>query len=537
MQNKFIPRTIFLFSFFFIIFLVSCRRQNPSWDLNVLAPLVKSTLTINNIIPDSVIHKNSDNSLEIVYNNSLYSFSSDKLFKIPDTTLTSPYTSPVTTVVNPGGSIIPVVLNDIQYSVGSAQLTQVIIRSGKMLLTIKSGIKGFVDFNYKIPSMKSPSGNIFDTTVTITPAIGSSPGIYTGSFDLSGYIVNLTGSTGTSVNTMTTSYNAIVSPIAHGGYTTTINQGDNVQISNSFISIVPQYAKGYFGSTVTNVSDSTNFSLFRHIISGNLNLQNVNIGLSIENSVGADARITINNLLSVNSRTGIARSLTSTNSAIGSPININRAVDNNGNVAASTYSVSFTPANSNILAFVDNLPDKLVYKMNFEINPLVNISGNNDFIYYDKLINTNLNMTIPLSLIANNLTMADTMNFTMNANLANVNSGNLYLYFENGFPFTAQAQLFLMNGSSIITDSLISSPNVITPPPLDINSICIGQSATKLTIPLDAGKLSELRAAKKMYVKIKFNTANQPNYIKIYSFYQLNLRVVGDFNYTVGKKN
>jgi hypothetical protein len=111
------------------------------------------------------------------------------------------------------------------------------------------------------------------------------------------------------------------------------------------------------------------------------------------------------------------------------------------------------------------------------------------------------------------------------------------LYFENGFPFTAQAQLFLMNGSSIITDSLISSPNVITPPPLDINSICIGQSATKLTIPLDAGKLSELRAAKKMYVKIKFNTANQPNYIKIYSFYQLNLRVVGDFNYTVGKKN
>jgi hypothetical protein len=273
--------------------------------------------------------------------------------------------------------------------------------------------------------------------------------------------------------------------------------------------------------------------LFRHIISGNLTLQDVNIGLSIENSIGADARITINNLTSINSRSGNKISL----APITSPININRAVDNTGNVAATTYSVAFTPSNSNILSFVDNLPDKLVYKMNFETNPLENVSGNNDFIYYDKLINTNLNMTIPLSLIANNLTMADTMNFTMNANLANVNSGNLYLYFENGFPFTAQAQLFLMNGNSIITDSLVSSPNVITQPPLDINSICIGQSATKLTILLDAGKLSELRAAKKMYVKIKFNTANQSNYIKIYSFYQMNFKVVGDFNYTVGKKN
>ncbi len=506
----------------------------------MLAPLVKSTLTINNIIPDSNIHQNSDNSLEIVYNNSLYSFSADKLFKIPDTTLTNFYPYPgSSTSINPGGTIIPVVLNDIQYSLGSAELTKTIIRSGTMLLSISSTIKGRVDFNYKIPSMTKTANPLdtFNVTVTIPAATSTANGVYSSSFDLSGYTVNLTGSNGTNVNTMTTSYGAIVSPVIHGGYTTTINAGDNVKISNSFISIVPQYAKGYFGSTITNVNDSTNFSLFRHIISGNLNLQNVNIGLSIENSVGADARITINNLLSVNSRTGIARSLTSTNSVIGSPININRAVDNNGNVAASTYSVSFTPANSNILAFVDNLPDKLVYKMNFEINPLGNVSGNNDFIYYDKLINTNLNMTIPLSLIANNLTMADTMNFTMNANLANVNSGNLYLYFENGFPFTAQAQLFLMNGSSIITDSLISSPNVITPPPLDINSICIGQSATKLTIPLDAGKLSELRAAKKMYVKIKFNTANQPNYIKIYSFYQLNLRVVGDFNYTVGKKN
>ena len=146
-------------------------------------------------------------------------------------------------------------------------------------------------------------------------------------------------------------------------------------------------------------------------------------------------------------------------------------------------------------------------------------------------------MTIPLSLIANNLTLADTMNFTMNANLANVNSGNLYLYFDNGFPFTAETQLYLMNNNSVITDSLITAPNIISSPSLDINYVCVGKKETKLTVAVDAIKMSKLRAAAKMYIKIKFNTANQPNYIKIYNFYQMNLKVVGDFNYTVEKKN
>lgn len=509
---------------------------NSSWDVDVLAPLVKSTLTINNIIPDTVLHKNSDNSLEIVYKNSLYSFSSEKLFKIPDTTLTNPYFYPGTaTSIAPGGMIIPVVPNDIKYPLGDVELTKAIIRSGKMLLIIKSGIKGLVDFNYKIPCMTSSSnGDTFNITVTIPAATSSANGIYSGIFDLSGYKVNLTGANGTSFNRMMTNFSAIVSPIVHGGYTTTINHGDAVQISNTFIGLVPQYAKGYFGNTVTNVTDTTSFSLFRHIIGGSLNLADVDIGLSIENSIGADFKIGINNLSSINSRSGAKVSL----SPITSPININRAVDNNGNVTASTYSISFTPSNSNILAFVENLPDKLSSKLSFEINPPpIGNAGNSDFVYYDKLIKTNFNMTIPLSLIANNLTMADTVNFTMNANTTNVNSGNLYLYFDNGFPFTAQAQLFLMNAQSAITDSLVSAPNSILAPSLDVNYICIGKKETKLTIPVNENKMNELRAAKKMYIKIKFNTVYQPKYLKIYSFYQMNVKVVGDFNYTVGKKN
>ncbi len=522
---------LFLFSF---IFYSSCRKGNPSWDVDILAPLINSTLTINNIIPDSLLQTNPDNSLSIVYKIGLYSFNVDTLFKIPDTTLSNNYVSPFSTIISPGGGIIPVITTSITNNLGDVELTNVTLRSGKMLLTINSQIHGLVDFRYKIPSATNPAGNIFDTTVTIPAAVGAAPGVYSGAFDLSGYKLNLTGASGASVNTMVTSYSAIAAPLP--GNTITINAGEAVQITNKFVGIIPQYAKGYFGNTINNGEiDSTDFSLFNRIIDGTLQLEDIDINFSIENSIGADARITIDNLSSVNTRTGNTVPLS--HSIIGSPINLNRAVDNNGNVTSSLYEFSIKPSNSNIKSFVENLPDKMSYQMDFQINPLGNVSGSNDFVYYDKLLKTEMNMTIPLSLIANNLTMADTMDFNMGNETDNVNHGTLYLYAENGFPFTAEVQLYMMDDNYNIKDSLISLPNAILAPALDANYICVGKQMTKLTIPVDKTKMDLLRSSKKMYLKIKFNTAGQPNYVKIYSLYKMDVKIVGNFNYTVGKKN
>ncbi|HEY4800198.1 MAG TPA: hypothetical protein VII99_14050, partial [Bacteroidia bacterium] len=219
---------------------------------------------------------------------------------------------------------------------------------------------------------------------------------------------------------------------------------------------------------------------------------------------------------------------------INSPMNINGATDMNGNVTSSTYSTALTSSNSNIIPFVENLPDKISYKMKLEINPLGNVYGNNNFIYKDKLMKTELNMSIPLSILANNLTLADTLNFKLDATANNVNNGKLYLFLENGFPFTAEAQLYLLNTNSSIVDSLINTPSVIAAPPLDVNSICIGTQTSKLTMEISVNKMNLLRATKKIVLKIKFNTTGM-NFVKIYDYYKMNAKLVGDFNYTVGK--
>ena len=518
-----------------LVFLIfSCRKElkRPFWDIDLLAPLVKSSLTINNLVTNSLVHVNPNNSLDIVYKSSLYSFSVDTLFKIADTTMKNAYSLWIPIVLNPGGILIPPTPNTIKYDLHDVQLTTVTLRKGKMQLFIRSEIQEKTVLNYKIPSAVSPSGIPFSIQVTVPAKTSSSDGYYNETFDLSGYKINLTGLKGDKVNTMVTSFNAYIDSLAPD--TVLVHAGDSVVISNKFIDISPDYAKGYFGnSTTTAGPDSADYTLFNHIIGGNLKFENINIGLNIENSIGADVRITFDTLASYNSRTKNLVPLQ--HAIIGSPINITRSVDKGGIVTPSTYSVSLNSFNSNIQDFIGNFPTKLISKLEFEINPLGNVSGGNDFIYYDKLLKTEMNMTIPLSIIANDLTMADTLDFVMNSGAGNINSGNLYLYAENGFPYSASVQLYAMDSNYGITDSLFASPNTILSPQLDANYISIGKRLTKLTIPVDASKISLLKNAPKLYIKVRFNTSGQPNYVKIYSFYEMKIKIVGDFNYTVAK--
>ena len=525
-------KTVCAVSVFLFLF-NSCRKgSGPSWDVDVLAPLVRSTLTINNIIPDTLLKQNPDNSLDIVYRSSLTTFSTANIFSIPDTSLDTTFVSFFSTQLNPGASIFST-SQPLKLALGAAKLTQVNIGHGQMQLTIKSGLKGLTDFTYAIPKMKDAAGVPFIKTFTVPAASATDPGIYTATFDLTGYVVDLTGQTGFSSNVLTTNYSAIVTPLPQGD-TLLIQPLDAVQITNKFIGVTPDYAKGYFGQSITKIGpDSSGFSLFRHVTGGTLSLEDIDIRLNIENSIGADARVTIQDLSSINTRKGSTVPLTA--SIVGSPININRSMDNWGTVTPSTYSFSLTPQNSNIKALIENLPDTLSYRLDMELNPLGNISGNNDFIYTDKLMKTELDMTIPLSLVANDLTLADTLDFKLDTKTGNINSGTLFLYIDNGFPFTADAQLYLMDDDFAITDSLIDSPSVIMAPDLDANFVCAGQTQSVLSIPVSTSRMELLRATRKMFLKIKFNTAGQPGYVKVYSFYKMNVKLVGDFNYTVGK--
>lgn len=72
-----------------ILQLNSCKKElkEPNWDVDLLAPLAKATLTVDNIYNDTSKKVNPDNSISMVYSSGLYNFTLDTFFKIPDTTV------------------------------------------------------------------------------------------------------------------------------------------------------------------------------------------------------------------------------------------------------------------------------------------------------------------------------------------------------------------------------------------------------------------------------------------------------------------
>jgi hypothetical protein len=77
-------KTFNIFIIFLLVLFVSCRKEfeKPRWDAGILAPLIKTKLGIGDIIKDSVIQKNPDNSLKIVNRELLYSMTLDSLLNL-----------------------------------------------------------------------------------------------------------------------------------------------------------------------------------------------------------------------------------------------------------------------------------------------------------------------------------------------------------------------------------------------------------------------------------------------------------------------
>lgn len=521
--------TIALFS----VVLISCRKdmEKPSWDTQILAPLINSSLGINNILPDSILQTNADSSMKIVFENDIYKLNIDTLFKIPDTIIKNSYNIPIPYTFNPGQVVISSVNNETRYQIADAELRKVIIKKGFVGYTVKNKVQEIINFNYSIPCAKL-GGVPFSININVPAANGSTPGVYSQVFDLSGYEIDLTGFAHNRVNTIYTSVVAKINPDATSPVAVAIS--DSLIIENRFFDFIPYYAKGYFGNNTFNIGpDVTDFSLFSKIVDGTIQLEDVNFQLKLENYIGLDARVYINNISSINTRTGNTVNLV--NSLIGAPININRAADAGGTIYPTYASFPLTVSNSNIKNLIENLPNKFGYQIQIITNPLGNISGSNDFVYYDKLLNAKFNMEIPLSLVASNLTLMDTVGFNIAANSdkRNIKSGTLTLYANNGFPLDASVQMYLLNENNVVTDSIFSYINTIDEAPVNSAYRAVGKKLTKLVVPLNTQKVDKLYATKRAVIKIKFNTTAQPNYIKIYSDYKIDLKVVGDFNYTM----
>jgi hypothetical protein len=518
--------------FVLLVLFFSCKKYNDtSWGTEVLMPLLNSTLKIDNLIADSLLKKYPDNSLKLVYENPFYEFSIDSLFEIPDTLKENIFHSFFSVPVHflPEALIFSQV-DKYSLNVSNTKLIKIIIRKGFLKFHIRSTINGLMQCDYKIFNALK-NGSPFNISEIVPAAqIGGNSEVIK-YFDISGYTFILTGTTGLEFNTVSTKLS-----ISTATDSVWINPNDTMSVESGFVGIEAQYIKGYMGTETFSVGPSSaNIDLFKKITGGTIKVEDITFSAHFKNSFGIDATATIKQLTSINTRTNTTVALNS--NIVGKPINLTRASENiyDNTVAATNTNINIE--NFAAKPFFENMPDKIGYAIELITDPLGNISGGNDFIYYGKGLKVNFNMEIPLSLIANQLTLADTAAFNLKIDdfRKSIKSGAFNLIADNGFPFDANVQLLLLNEQNKIVDSLFSA-NLIKAAPVDVNYIATSIVRTIIVVPMPKAKMNELYETKKIIVRVRFNTNPDNKYLKIYSDYSMKLKLTADLKFDINSK-
>ena len=428
---------------------------------------------------------------------------------------------------------------ELTQTIRDRKLTYIDCREGQLDVNITNAIQQPLRLTYQLRGAYDKSGRPLSAVSNITGASSSGFGQVTQTFDLSGYSINLTGSDGTKFNTYT---QVVLAHIDSNGVQTQINNTDSIHIQYRLRNIKPNYLKGYAGRDTIAYVGSSPFSI-ANLLNGNqpnaIKFDKVSLSLALENGLGIDGEVTINSLTGVNAN-GSAVSLIdhSANPVIGRRLYVNKAQDFPLRPAITTFALS--SATSNINDFISNLPNKINYDLTIRTNPNGNRGTYDDFAYLESRMKVNLDVNVPLSVIANNLTLRDSFNFSLGysqKDVENIKDGTLHLLIDNKFPIQTNITLLVYDSTWHLLDTLTNAARVQA---ADINSSCRADQTKRsiINIAADAARIDRLRGAKHAVMTVVFNTKTSNSscngqYLKIFSDYNIDAKITGDFTYKV----
>ncbi len=401
-------------------------------------------------------------------------------------------------------------LKEHSFDLGEAQITEIGIKEGTVKINVLSTLPNG-KMVYNIPSL-TKNGIPFTSGDMIVPEATDNE-LTTFSFDFKGYMLDLTGQEGRfGGDTVNTIYTEAYTFIDYTGTIEEINQSDSFY---SFIEfdLTTEYAKGYIGQDTINFGpEIINMDIFNIIESGDIDLIEASMNININNYIGADAIMKINNLSAINDDTEISAMID------GNTYDIQRA-------SLTSYN-SIIPTNTQINIDADEiieiLPNKINTSATFYVNPNGS-SAQQDFIYPSQSINGQINLEIPLNLIANNLAIVDTTNMTL-PNEEEYEIEKIFLTINNGFPFDADIKFILLDENNLIIDTLLQNTFIVSAI-TDNNNIVIKNSTS--TIEMD---YTNFESVKKIVTYSNFSTVSNNEHIKLYSNYNLDVTLSAKIN-------
>lgn len=525
----------FIIHFGVILCISSCSVKGTNWDVDVTAPIVETKLDLTNLIGNNNLLIEPDSAVNIAIDVPLYSFKFDTLSSLPLAKNVYALTWPGATTTLPGGTALAGLTSTLDINNTGIKLSRFDVKQGKLKCTLKSTLSQRLIIRYYIP--KATKNGVMLEFIDTLPgtAISSDTVIFVKEFTIDDYQIDLSGDNGDDFNSLT-AYRDVSTIAGDPGVLITTGQ-TLFKTETELIEITPHYAKGYLGEySFNNNSSQSNFNQLHKIPSGIIDVENINLNLTFHNTIGADVSFKPIEIKATNTRT--LQMVILYNSAIGSTININRAIEtlNPLNpVTESNNTISINSGNSNIEQFIELIPDQLSLLSDVQLNPYGNTGGYTDFFYYDYPAYIQMQLNMPLKFSVANLLLIDTIdNPFANLEILNpVSDGEFIIRVENKFPLESNLQLYTMNSSGIVTDSVFAN-TTIAAAPVDANGRVVQALTSDLIIQITATKIQQLKSATTLKLIATFNT--QPSgsgRLQFYSDYYMLIRMIADVKYNV----
>lgn len=410
---------------------------------------------------------------------------------------------------------------DVEYHLDGIKLNFMKIKTGTFRVIVASTIPDSAFVTYRIPSAKYQGVVPHEVNVVLPPAPKGDTVYIDRSYPVDGYWFDLTGKDGNKFNTF---YQHFLMRIDSTGKMMDLSLNDSIYLFYTLFNVIPEYVSGYLGNDSFSLSGTAdNLAFFRKLLSGNLELDKLDLGFFIENGVGAKARLKINQIKATNTRESKTLLL--------------NALDFSDSVEiASAQDAPFRPVrtekkltSSNAKQIAELLPDKIEYNISVQINP-DSIVSFNDFIYNHSRVKAGIKAEMPLHFSAKGITLRDTVKFDIE-NLPDnsvIESGKLKVVVYNKFPLSARLQLVMLDNNMQVLDTVFKSPVLVAfPETPNVKNYQYKQS--KLEVPIDKSFIEMIENAKYLVINAVFDTGPGDVKKKIYNDYDLQVKLIGDF--------
>lgn len=484
----------------------SCQRfQNKqfeldNWEPDLALALINTRASVQDVLDNfetgGFIRVDPDGFLTLVYQGTVISVDGAEVNNIPDFSFPVPDSFFVASYNFESGDFVD----------------RLIAKSGTVNYAASSNQAEDIEVTLQFPSATTANGLVFQTTFLLDHQ-GSTPVNASGSLNLAGVTFDFNSN-----NEFPVRY---VARRLSDGQRVTL-QSFNLDFQNLAYSFI----SGYLGNFSFDLpQDSIVLDLFSNWQQGSLFFEEPQVDVIVNNSFGVPIRATFDTL-SVNTyQNGI--------------VDLNYAPLNNGldfnypsinEIGEEKQTVlSINHTTSNLPSIISSIPFEIYYDFEAAINP-DNDNSITGHITDSSRFSIDVNVEFPLHGRANGFAIEDEFNLDWSI-YEEFEYVNFKLITDNGFPAEARIQLYFLDGSGNILDSLLADPSqaLLEPAPVDGNGRVTESQEQTIISDFPADRYARMRdQAQRIRLIAKFQTENNgdPNQsIRLYSDYELGLKL------------